>query len=165
MDLHKLLKSYFSPLTIFGSIGFALVLLAVVLIAFWANRPGPRSYAPPTAILTVIPYPTVTLPVVQPTLPVENVPASPEPGTPVPGNITLGSYVQVSGTGGDGLRVRLDPGLGGEVLFIAIEAEDFQVEDGPREVDGYTWWYLVAPYDETQHGWAVNNYLTVVQNP
>ena len=30
----------------------------------------------------------------------------------------------------------------------------FLVEDGPQEVDGYIWWFLQAPYDETRNGWA-----------
>jgi hypothetical protein len=40
------------------------------------------------------------------------------------------------------------------------------VEDGPQEVDDFTWWYLVAPFDETRSGWAVANYLApTTQNP
>jgi hypothetical protein len=51
------------------------------------------------------------------------------------------------------------------VRFLGLEAEVFQVSDGPRQVDGYTWWFLVAPYDASVQGWAVANYLAVVQNP
>jgi len=50
-------------------------------------------------------------------------------------------------------------------LLLGSEAEVFRVQDGPREVDGYTWWYLVGPFDETRRGWAVANYLQIVQNP
>jgi hypothetical protein len=49
--------------------------------------------------------------------------------------------------------------------MLGVEAEVFQVRDGPRDVDGYVWWFLVAPTDETRGGWAVSNYLAVVQNP
>ena len=73
--------------------------------------------------------------------------------------------MQISGTGGDGLRLRTEPGLESEVRMLGLEAEVFQVKDGPREVDGYNWWYLVAPVDTTRRGWAVANYLAVVQNP
>jgi hypothetical protein len=73
--------------------------------------------------------------------------------------------VQIIGTGGDGLRLRDQPGLDGKVLLLGSEAEVFRVQDGPREVDGYTWWYLVGPFDETRRGWAVANYLQIVQNP
>ena len=65
----------------------------------------------------------------------------------------------------DGLRIRTDPSLQGQIKFVGIEAEVFQVKDGPREVDGYTWWLLVAPYDETLNGWAVGDYLEIIQNP
>ena len=45
------------------------------------------------------------------------------------------------------------------------EEEIFLVADGPQQVDNYTWWYLVGPFDESRHGWAVANFLRVVQNP
>jgi hypothetical protein len=77
----------------------------------------------------------------------------------------VGVLVQVSGTGLDGLRIRTDPSLQGQVKFVGIEAEVFQVKDGPRETDGYTWWFLVAPYDETLNGWAVGDYLQIIQSP
>jgi hypothetical protein len=48
---------------------------------------------------------------------------------------------------------------------VGIEAEVFQVKDGPKEADGYTWWFLVALYDETLNGWAVGDFLQVIQNP
>jgi hypothetical protein len=77
----------------------------------------------------------------------------------------MDAYVQISGTGGDGLRLRVEPGLKSEVRILGAEDEVFEVKDGPREADGFTWWYLVGPYDQTRRGWAVSNYLQVVQNP
>ena len=73
--------------------------------------------------------------------------------------------MQITGTGGDGLRLRTEPGLNADVRILGAEAEVFLVQDGPRQVDGYTWWDLVGPYDSTRRGWAVSNYLAVVQNP
>jgi len=61
--------------------------------------------------------------------------------------------------------LRSEPGLKGTVRFLGLEAEVFQVYDGPQQADGYTWWFLVAPYDANVQGWAVANYLNVVQNP
>ena len=84
---------------------------------------------------------------------------------PPAGVIATGAYVQITGTGGDGLRLRTEPGLNADVRILGAEAEVFLVQDGPRQVDGYTWWYLVGPYDSTRRGWAVSNYLAVVQNP
>jgi hypothetical protein len=101
---------------------------------------------------TVTPIPTLTA-------------TSAVPPPPQPGIIAIGSYVQVSGTGTDGLRLREEPGLGGKILFVGMESEVFRVDDGPRDADGYTWWYLVAPFDENRRGWAVSNYLAIAQNP
>ncbi|HZD55175.1 MAG TPA: hypothetical protein VE136_00510, partial [Anaerolineales bacterium] len=81
------------------------------------------------------------------------------------GEVAIGAYVQITGTGGDGLRLRTGPGLSNEVRFLGLESEVFEVRDGPQEADGYTWWYLVAPFDETRNGWAVSGFLSVVQNP
>jgi hypothetical protein len=61
--------------------------------------------------------------------------------------------------------MRSDPGLAGNVLFLGLESEVFIVEEGPRSADGFTWWFLSAPYDPNIRGWAVANYLSVVQNP
>jgi hypothetical protein len=63
------------------------------------------------------------------------------------------------------VRVRSEPGLQSDTLFVALEAEVFQIDDGPTQADGYTWWHLVAPFDATHRGWAVSNYLSVVQKP
>jgi len=165
MNLRNLVRSYFTPLTIIGSLGFGIILFGVLLGIIWVTRPAISPHVPPTAILTVIPAPTSTNPLLLSPTPEEATPTSSVPPAPPPGDITVGAYVQVSGTGGDGLRVRADPGLQTDVLFIAVEAEIFLVKDGPRQADDYTWWYLVGPYDETHHGWAVSNYLAVTQNP
>jgi hypothetical protein len=63
------------------------------------------------------------------------------------------------------LRLRSEPGLNGVVRFLGLESEVFQVKDGPRQVDDYTWWFLVAPYDASIQGWAVGNFLVPAQNP
>jgi hypothetical protein len=43
-----------------------------------------------------------------------------------------------------------------------MDAEVFEVKEGPKEADGFTWWYLVAPYDTNRSGWAASKFLTVV---
>ena len=77
----------------------------------------------------------------------------------------VGAYVQITGTAGAGLRFREKPGLEAPVLLLGAEAEVFRVEEGPQEIDGYVWWYLVGPYNPARRGWAVANYLEIVQNP
>lgn len=165
MELRDLLRWLLSPWVIFGGIAFGLILFGATFLLFWATRsPSPVS-TPPAPILTVIPAPSPT-PV--PPTPAPTAVESPDPPTPPPppeGMLGVGAYVQVSGTGGDGLRLRQDPGLGGRVLLLALEAEVFLIEAGPEQVDGYTWWYLVAPYDQARQGWGVSNYLSLVQGP
>jgi hypothetical protein len=150
-------------------IGSAILIAAILLIStlslIWFTRPTRVSAGPATAIVNVIRVPTDT-PIPPTPTPVPGITPSPTipPGQPG-GEITVGAFVQITGTGGDGLRLRADPGLDGEVRFLALESEMFQVMDGPRQDGDYSWWFLVAPYDEKVKGWAVANYLTIVQNP
>jgi hypothetical protein len=40
-----------------------------------------------------------------------------------------------------------------------------KARDCASEVDGYVWWYLVAPYDETRVGWAAADFLSYIAEP
>ncbi len=80
----------------------------------------------------------------------------------LPGQVAVGRYVQISGTGGDGLRLRAAPGLDGTPLFLGFDGEVFAVRQGPEVADGYTWWFLTSPYDEGRSGWAAATYLEVI---
>lgn len=147
-----------------GAFLIAGFLLIMGLSLAWLTRPADSAREVATAVLQIIQAPTLTptgAPVSAggPAVPGEDLP------TPPPGVIAPGAYVQVTGTGGDGLRLRDAAGLSGKVLIVASEAEVFQVKDGPQELDGYIWWYLVGPFDPQRRGWAVVNYLQVVQNP
>ncbi len=87
--------------------------------------------------------------------------ATPPPEPRIP--IELGSQVVVVGTEGFGLRVRQGPGLDYDMVFLGNDGELFVVQDGPRESDGYTWWYIVDPDNRDRFGWAVRDFLEVVQ--
>ncbi len=50
-------------------------------------------------------------------------------------------------------------------VYLAIEHEVFQIQAGPTDASGFVWWYLVDPATNTRFGWAVQNYLQVVQGP
>jgi hypothetical protein len=145
-------------------IGGAVVvasLLTLISVGFlWLTRTAPGKAIRSTAILEITLAPTVTAaPATAVADPDKNLP------TPPSGDIKVGAYVQVTGTGGSGLRMRDQPGLEGTVKILASDTEVFQVKDGPREVDGYIWWLLVGPFDETRQGWAVSNYLQIVEKP
>lgn len=144
------------PAALFLGIGVFIILV----IGVWLLRPVQSVAKEPTAILTVIFAPTST-PVLKIT-PVQTETVTPT-GPAMVGGIGQGMYVQISGTGGDGLRLRKDPSTGAVVNFMGYESEVFKVVNGPQNADGYIWWYLTAPYDETRSGWAASNYLTVIQ--
>lgn len=147
---------------IIGAVAIACILFSLLVGALTLTRSPESPSAPATAVVNVIVAPTASMqaqvsPTVQPT---DTVPASNNPGV-----ISIEAHVQIQGTGGDGLRLRAEPGLNANILVLGSEAEVFRVMDGPVESDGYTWWYLVGPFDDTRLGWAVENYLAIVQNP
>jgi hypothetical protein len=137
-------------------------IISLVLILNW-NRPPRVPVGVVTAALTIIPAPTVTnTPYPTQTEPTRN---PDEPPAPPEGELGVGDFVKISGTGGAGLRLRSQPGLDYQPRFLGVEDEVFQIENGPQDSDGYTWWYLVAPFDTERNGWAVSNYLQVLQEP
>lgn len=158
MDIHQYLNRW----VILGAVGFAglLTIVTLIFIGFTTPRLSPDvGFAP--ADLTMIPAPTHT-PLISPVPTNDPLLATP---TLAAGTIGIGGYVQISGTEGEGLRIRSAAGLNTETVFRGEEAEVFIVRDGPQEIDGYMWWYLVAPYDETRAGWAAANFLAVVPAP
>lgn len=161
----KTLKLFLNFKIILVAIFFALVVFAVLVGLLWSSRGKTGSQMPATAILSVIDAPTETpiRPADTPTPATTPTPTQQEPVQS--GNIAIGDYVQVSGTGGEGLRLHSTAGISSEVHYIAIESEVFIVKDGPVDADGYTWWLLQDPYSENATGWGAANYLTVVQNP
>ena len=153
-------RQLFNGWVILGAVLLAGLLTLITAISIGWTTPLQSSevgFAP--ADLTVIPAPTLT----------SNAPPTPtiDPfaPTPVPTGIAIGNYVQISGTEGQGLRIRSTPGLDGEFVFLGYDSEVFVVQDGPQTVDGYTWWYLVAPYDATRVGWAASDFLTYIPSP
>ncbi|HNB51437.1 MAG TPA: hypothetical protein PK530_05820 [Anaerolineales bacterium] len=161
--MKTILKVIFNLWVIVGAIVIAAILIGVIAAAVYAIRPTPPSGVP-TAVVMVIPAPTSTQPgIVSPT---ETPALTPTvPASPAPGVIELGATVEIAGTDGEGLNLRSTPGLNGKVQYLGLESEVFVVQDGPQEVDGVTWWYLVGFFDEGRSGWAASNYLQTIQNP
>ena len=115
----------------------------------------------PTAVITIVYAPTQAPP---PTPPVGKT-VTPQPGTPPAQAIQIGNFVQINGTAGEGLRIRSAPGIENGQLFIANEAEVFEVKDGPVASGDYAWWYILSPKDNARFGWAAGNYLMVITKP
>jgi len=148
-----------------GGILLAILGIGGAYVALQMLREPPTATALPTAVMTVVPAPTNTPLVVIPTL-APTVTATPADIVVLPPEnplIGVGAHIQVKGTGGDGLRLRAEPNTSASPRFLGVETEVFEVKDGPREADGFTWWYLVAPMDPSRAGWAVSNYLELVQ--
>jgi len=147
---------------ILGALGVAVILCSITLLTGLGSTAKQNNEVSwQLAALTIIPGPTSTpLIAASPT-------HDPALGTatPLPGEIALNGFVQITGTDGEGLRIRDLPGLGGEHLFLGFDTEVFQIVDGPQDVDGYTWWYLLAPYDETRSGWAASDFLEAIPSP
>jgi hypothetical protein len=159
------MKNILNGKVLVAALIIASVLLCGSLIYILVARPAApgADIDPASAALTVIPAPTGTPRTLPPTL--TPIPSTPTlPPTPAPGEFGVGAYVQVD-TGGDALRIRSEPGLNSDPLFLAFDAEAFLVTDGPRQADGYTWWYLTASYDTARAGWAAQDFLTVIPSP
>ncbi len=153
-------RQLFNKWVILGAIllaGFLLLITAVSIGLTSARQNSDVGFAP--ADLTVIPAPTST----------SSAPATatidPFAPTVAPTGIAIGNYVQITGTEGEGLRIRSEPGLNGNPEFLGYDSEVFIVKDGPRDADGFVWWYLVAPYDQTRVGWAAEDFLTYIPAP
>ena len=138
-------------------VGFVVIIFFLI----YHSRPPQTKVVAVTAALTVIPSSSTVTPTSLDALPTDQPIITP---TLQPGSIGIGVFVQVSGTGGDGLRLRRGPGLNTEMQFLGLDGELFQVGDGPVDQDGYIWWFVVGSYDETRQGWAAADFLEVVPN-
>ena len=160
------MKNVLNIKVILGALTIASVLLCVTLAYILWVQPAASlpDLGPASAALTVIPAPTSTPRYVAPTLtPLPpTLAASP---TPLPGVFALGVYVQISGTEGQGLHLRAQPGLSNAPQFLGYDAEVYQITGGPQQANGFTWWYLTAPYDQARSGWAVQDYLSIIPSP
>jgi hypothetical protein len=155
------LRTYLSPKVLTGALAVAALLLISTCV--WISWSAPQPASDVMAVLTLIPAPTGT--------PAPLATATIDPNAPtatltaIPGALAVGSYVQIKGTQGQGLRIRSAPGLNGGQLFLGYDEEVFVIKDGPRNVDGYYWYQLVAPYDSTRTGWAASDFLNIIPPP
>lgn len=143
-----------------GGAAFGGVVLLVLFLITGARRAA-QSVPLASPVVTVFSVPTVTrTPVVTPTLtpaPSPTLPPTSDPNTVLA--FRPGDLVEVFGTGGDGLRLRSAPDLEAAVNLLGLESEVFEVSSGPQQADGYVWVYLVNPFEATENGWAVADFL------
>lgn len=163
MDFRRILNWYLTPRVILGALITAGILSLIVFLAVYLSRPLPTPTPQGTVLINVIRNPSATSTVASTVTPLTFT-ATPAPGAGT-GGIYTGAVVKINGTGGDGLRLRSNPGLSGQILFIASEGDLFLVTDGPVEGDGYTWWRLVNQDDTSVEGWGVMDFLLPVEEP
>ena len=132
------------------------LLFTVALLTLARVTTRPDSISP---ILTVIPLPTATPPVILTPAPPPRPTLTDTPRPGAPKQFTVGELVEVFGTEGEGLRIRENPNLAAAVLLLGLESEVFEVIEGPTETDGYTWWRLANPFDPSNQGWAADQFL------
>lgn len=81
--------------------------------------------------------------------------------TPIP--LSVGVRVIVANVGDQELNVRNVAGVtSSEILFRSAEGTEFSIVDGPQQADGFTWWRIQDTISQ-QSGWAVANYLQVLE--
>ncbi|MFQ5923946.1 MAG: hypothetical protein ACE5M4_13975 [Anaerolineales bacterium] len=144
-----------------GAVVGLLLTVALLTLARLRGTSRPGSLSP---VLTVIPLPTATTPVIlAPTAPqLPTLTHTPPPDAPK--QFTAGELVEVFGTEGEGLRIRENPSLAADVRMLGLESEVFEVIEGPMEADGYTWWRLAHPFDPSKQGWAADPFLRSLES-
>jgi hypothetical protein len=148
---------------------FAAILL-FALCGFWGlylfrGRFGAQSPTPTAIIWTPTPSPSPAA-TISPA-PTETASADePADATPTPsGEIAIGNYVQIAGTGGYGLSLRSGPGENYARMDVASDGETFIVLEGPTTAGGSPWWKIRDPENEERAWWAIANYLKPVEHP
>lgn len=132
-----------------------LAALTVGSVLLFSTAPPAQTIAP---VFTIIPVSSAT-----PTLAANLPTPSATPTYPfIEDGISIGAIVQITGTGISGLRLREGPGTTYTSRFIGMEEEVFEVKDGPEFGDGFTWWFLEAPFDSSRSGWAAGEFLSVI---
>ncbi|NMC12836.1 MAG: hypothetical protein GYA34_08130 [Chloroflexi bacterium] len=137
-----------------------LLLLITCLIVMIIRINAPQNSSP-TAVVRYIPAPTFTQ-----TISPQNIHAQEtDPPLSLGENLKIGVHIRVQGTGGDGLRLRSMPGLSGEIKYLVKDGEELIIDDGPKEIDDYTWWHVTSTTDSAVSGWGVSDYMAAITNP
>jgi hypothetical protein len=84
-------------------------------------------------------------------------PATDEAPAALSEELLLGALVNVTGTAGLGLNMRVDAGTEHAHVKVLFEGLSVQIVDGPKAADGHTWWQV---RDEAGVvGWVVAQFL------
>ncbi len=155
------MNKFLNPWVIAGTVLTASLLLVITFFVSGGLIPEEGNSYQGGGLILHIPVPTATQ-----TPPPTNTPIIlPSPTAQGEAGIQQGGYVQISGTEGEGLRLRVNPSLNGEIAYLGLEGEIFFVKGGPVEGDSHVWWQLEAPLNASRQGWVVSEYLRPAQGP
>jgi hypothetical protein len=154
-------KPVMSRYVLLGGIALAGIFLFYLVILLNGLSYRQSTESTPKANLTLIAVPQLA------TVDLSMLYLTPTP-TPDPtiqslGGFAVGSFIQISGTGGNGLHIRNDPGVNSTINFVANESEVFKIIGGPVEMDNFVWMQITTPYDQTRFGWAVTEYMVPIE--
>ena len=156
------MKIVLNKYTLLGGILVLAILVFYMVLLLSGSAFNSDVSKTPEAALTVLP--AANIPTKDLSLLVQT-PTATLPAVPTDQNgFGRGKYVQISGTGGVGLRIREGAGTSFNTNFLANESEVFKIIGGPIDADGITWYQLVAPYDDARQGWASAEYLVLIQS-
>lgn len=149
------------PWVVISGLVISIILLTITCLSVVLFRTVTSSAVDPTAVVRYIPAPTST----QTPLPQNSETQATATTLPPGENLSLGISIRVEGTGGNGLRLRSTAGLSGQIVYLVKDGEDLIIDDGPKEIDGYTWWHVKSLTDSKISGWGVADYMINIQNP
>lgn len=141
---------------ILGIVFFLILMIVITGAALESDPPSNSALAQ----MTIIPAPTIT-----PTVYAESQPEKLAVRYVSPEGFSIGAYVKIQNTQGAGLKIRPNPGTGGNVTFIADEGELFIITEGPDDRNGYSWWKLVGFENPERTGWGASAFLGLVAPP
>jgi uncharacterized hydrophobic protein (TIGR00271 family) len=128
--------------------------VALVLSVIPSTRLDPIS--PPTPTSTTTPTATPTSRPTRTPIPTRTPTLAPTPTSAEP-------QAEVGGTGGEGVWMYRQPGLGDDKIEAWPDGTVLTVVGGPIEADGYTWIRVVDPRGRL--GWIPERYLIYLEEP
>ncbi len=86
---------------------------------------------------------------------------TPIPPTPEP-VLRANSFAVITGTGGEVLRARTEPGTSAQITTRFREGQNVRVLEGPQTADNMEWWRIEA---DGLNGWAAAPFLKPIEQP
>ncbi|GEM_PF-4740101 len=167
-DSHRLVREvalrYLQVMIVLFTFALIGVVWSVGRMVSQAFGGGPAAAAPtpsPSPEWTPTPQSIFDVPAAtpSPTLPVQPASSAAMPEGNSDPDLSEVRTAIVVGTGGVGLNMRDQPGLASTIVGVVAESETVTIQGESREVDGITWYLVVAP--DGRQGWVADLYLDI----